>query len=140
MVFRSTCLSLQHAHRRTLNIYIEYLNNQHPGTMTIFTTIMVFQKVLLTFYMDKSHRGAAHGDSLLSDPPGNVMRAPLLDSKDQDEEREIRIERENVTLGVGVRKSQNRSKSQAEEEILMEENEDQIIIKREDGVKLVIDN
>ena len=43
-------------------------------------------------------------------------------------------------LGVGVRKSQNRSKSQAEEEILMEENEDQIIIKREDGVKLVIDN
>ena len=90
--------------------------------------------------MDKSHRGAAHGDSLLSDPPGNVMRAPLIDSKDQDEEREIRIERENVTLGVGVRKSQNRTKSQAEEEILMEENEDQIIIKREDGVKLVIDN
>ena len=73
----------------------------------------------------------------LSDPPGNVMRAPLLDSKDK---RRNKFEsRENVTLGVGVRKSQNRSKSQAEEEILMEENEDQIIIKS-NGVKLVIDN
>jgi hypothetical protein len=105
--------------------------------MTVFTAIMVLQKILLTLYMDKPHHDH---DSLLSDPPGNVMRAPLLDSKEQDEEKQIRIERENVTLGVGVRKSQNRSKSQAEEEILMEENEDQIIIKREDGVKLVIDN
>ena len=107
--------------------------------MTIFTAIMVLQKILLSLYMDKPHHGAG-GDSLLSDPPGNVMRAPLLDSKEQDEEKQIRIERENVTLGLGVRKSQNRTKSQAEEEILMEENEDQIIIKREDGVKLVIDN
>ena len=106
------------------------------GGMTIFTAIMVLQKILITAYYGKKSRGSS--DSFLSDPPGNIMRAPLLEQK-EDEDKEIRIERENVTLGVGVRRSQNRSKSQADEEIVMEESAEQIKIKREDGVKLVID-
>ena len=106
--------------------------------MTVFTVLMIAQNVILRYTMHKT-RTDSDGTSMLSDPPGNIMRASLLDEKTQDHEKEIRIERENLTLGVGVRRSVERSKSQQDEEILMEESGNQIKIKREGGVKLVVD-